>query len=314
MNRRNLIKSIALTCLSIPLFGANQKINDKNDTLPKPLKLKFGSIDLYIISDGSNLLKEPFPLIAPNQTELEFNQARKETFLDQQSIEFSYNLLLIKKNDKLILFDTGNGLSNNKNVGKLIEQLKTINVSTNQITDIIITHAHGDHINGILQPDGSFAFQNANYYISKTEYDYWLKSTQENTIKILKLISNKLTFIKANTKLFNFIKVEETPGHTPGHLAFLITDKNKSLEIKHIADVVHSPIIIRYPEYGIKFDNNFNQAVETRLKVLEEAYQKRQLLFAMHLPWPGIGYIDKKDERYQWIPLSFASNLKEIQL
>lgn len=316
MNRRNLIKSILASGLAIPLLGGSKpfEINSYKAISPSALRLKFGELDIYIFSDGANVLKEPYPLIAPRQTEAEFNKAKKEVYLDQQPIAFSLNILLIKKGNQYILFDTGNGLGKNENVGRLIEQMQASNIEPHLVTDIILTHAHGDHINGILLPDGNFAFKNAKYYIGKKEFDFWMKGENQSTKKILNLIQTNLTFIQQNDILFDMIKVVETAGHTPGHLAFEITQSGKNLKLKHIADVVHSPILVRYPEYGIKYDNDFEMAVKTRKAVLEEAYQQRQLLFTMHLPWPGIGYIDKKDQRYQWIPLAFASNLPQIEL
>ena len=314
MNRRDLLKTIILSTLSIPLMGFSKHFTPASYLSPAPLQLKFGEYDLYILSDGSNLIKEPYPLIAPNHTEEEFNLALNETFLDQQPISFSLNVLLIKYKQHYILFDTGNGLEKNENVGKLIQQLESTGISADEITDVIITHAHGDHIGGLIQPNGNLTFKNAKYFMSKTEFEYWLTSKNENTIAILNKIRPKTIFIKGKDIMFNNIKIEEVPGHTPGQLAFLISDKNNTIKIKHIADVVHSPIIVRYPEFGIKYDINFNEAVQTRLKILEEAYQKKQLIFATHLPWPGIGYIDKKDDRYLWTPFSFESNLKQIQL
>ena len=316
MNRRNLIKSILASGIAIPLLGAAKSFENTSTKAitPNALQLKFGDLELYIFSDGANILKEPFPLIAPKQTEAEFNKAKTETFLDQQPIAFSLNIILIKKGNQYILFDTGNGLGKNENVGKLLEQMQASNIEPNFVTDIVLTHAHGDHINGIILPDESFAFKNAKYYIGKKEFDFWMKSDNASTINILNKIQTNLTFLKQGDVLFETIKVIETPGHTPGQLAFEITQKDKKLKLKHIADVVHSPILVRYPEYGIKYDNDFDLAVKTRKAVLEEAYLQRQLLLTMHMPWPGLGYIDKKENRYQWIPLAFASNLKQIEL
>jgi Metal-dependent hydrolases of the beta-lactamase superfamily III len=185
MNRRNLIKSIFASGIALPLFGATKSFEPTMNKAitPNALQLKFGALDLYIFSDGGNTVKDPFPLIAPKQTEAEFNKARKETFLDQQPIAFSLNILLIKKGNQYILFDIGNGLGKNENVGRLLEQMQASTIEAHMITDIVITHAHGDHINGIVLPDGNFAFKNAKYYMGKKEFDFWMKSDNSTTKK-----------------------------------------------------------------------------------------------------------------------------------
>ena len=314
MNRRDALKTLALSSAAIPLFGAANSTVPFRAIEPNALRLKFGTLELYIFSDGTNIQKNPYPLIAPKRSEDEFNQARKECYLDQHPISFGLNILMIKKENQYILFDTGNGLGKNENVGRLIEQMQASGIEPNFVTDIILTHAHGDHIGGIILPDGNFAFKNAKYYINQIEFDYWMKEKNEETKKILNKIRPLTNFIQTGKILFNCIKVEATPGHTPGHLAFEIFQAEKTLKLKHIADTVHSPIVIRYPEYGIKFDQDFDLAIQTRQRVLEDAYQNRTLLFAMHLPWPGIGFIGKRDEKYDWFPLAFGSNLKQIEL
>lgn len=314
MNRRDALKSLAFSAAAFPLLGASKSAATVRAIDPNALRLKFGTLDLYIFSDGTNIQNNPYPLIAPKHTEDEFKQARKECYLDQHPLSFGLNILLIKKEKHYILFDTGNGLGKNENVGRLIEQMQASGIEPHFITDVIITHAHGDHIGGIVLPDGSLAFKNAKYYISKIEFDYWMKENNEGTKMILNKIKPLTTFIQTGDVLFHFVKVEAAPGHTPGHLAFEIFQTEKTLKLKHIADTVHSPIVIRYPEYGIKFDQDFDLAVKTRQHVLEEAYQNRTLLIAMHLPWPGIGFIGKRDGKYDWIPLAFGSNLKQIEL
>lgn len=314
MNRRDLIKTIALGTMAVPVLGNTSKPTTIKAIQPNALQFKFGDLELFIFSDGGNVQKEPYPLIAPHQSEESFSQARKECYLDQQPIAFSLNILMIKKENKYILFDTGNGSGKNENVGKLMEQMQASNIEPHLITDVIMTHAHGDHVGGILLPDGNFAFKNATYYINQTEFEFWMKEKNESIKHILSKIQTKLTFIKANDILFDCLKIEETPGHTPGHLAIEIFQPNKNIKLKHIADVVHSPIIIRYPDFGIKYDQNFDLAIKTRKKILEDAFVNRTLVIAMHLPWPGIGYIVKRDQKYDWFPLAISSNLKQNEL
>ena len=82
-------------------------------------------------------------------------------------------LCLLKKSDRNILVDTGEGFYDEENAGKLVYSLTAAGFTPESVTDILITHAHGDHIGGILSKNGDFVFPNARYYISSQEFEFW---------------------------------------------------------------------------------------------------------------------------------------------
>ena len=100
------------------------------------------------------------------------------------------------------------------------------------------------------------------------------------------------------------LKTELAEGHTPGHTLVTIISEGRSL--KHLADTVHSPLLIAKPDWGVLWDTDYQQGIHTRLRVLENCYKEHTLIFAGHLPYPGLGYIGKEKD-YQWVPFSYAS-------
>jgi glyoxylase-like metal-dependent hydrolase (beta-lactamase superfamily II) len=221
--------------------------------------------------------------------------------------------LLIKKGNQYILVDTGEGYHDPVNAGWLHNSILEIGISPADITDILITHAHRDHIGGILSKEGARVYPNAKYYISAPEYNFWnndekdfskSKMSSYPTGKIQKevfgAIKNELEIFEPGDTLFSCIETELAPGHTPGHIIFHVFSGNQS--ITHLVDVVHSPLLVNHPDWGTQWDVNFEEGVETRKRIFDKCYNDKRLVTTCHLPWPGVGYIDKTEDGWQWIP------------
>jgi len=184
----------------------------------------------------------------------------------------------------------------------------------------LITHLHIDHIGGILDGTGQQVFQNANYYLPQLEYDFWMskhpdfsksKNRGSNTESVLlaqsviAAIKNKMKLFVCGETLFGCIKTALAEGHTPGHPVLTIFSEDQ--EMRHIVDTVHTSLLLLHPEWGTEWDTNFERGVATRRRILQEQATSKCLTMSCHLPWPGLGYIVKKGEGFDWVPMSFST-------
>ncbi|MBK1896563.1 MBL fold metallo-hydrolase [Chryseobacterium paridis] len=279
------------------------------------VKIPMGELDVYIVSDGYFGIGNPQPILAPEIKKETVQHALKGLYLSESDYEIPINTLFIKKGDRCILIDTGEGHHDPVHAGWLQNSLSEIDISTGDITDILITHAHRDHIGGIITQDGARRYPNAQYHLSATEYNFWtsegkdfskskMPSSSYPTGKIqidtLESIKNDLTLFQPGDTLFSCIKTEAAPGHTPGHIIFHVFSGDQS--ITHLVDVVHSSLLISHPEWGTQWDVNFEEGVATRNRILEHCHTHNTVVTTCHLPWPGIGYIGKTQNGFQWIP------------
>ncbi|WP_078063355.1 MBL fold metallo-hydrolase [Bacteroides ihuae] len=331
MKRRTAIKLGALLsgALAIPTLMSNTlPPTETNKKQPNCgyVKINGDKFELYIFSDGHMLLENPQPIFAPQINSTTFTTELKRLYLGNKGIDLAINIMVIKINNKTILIDSGMGNHFGESQGWLLENLQNAGINANSITDILITHAHRDHIGGLITKSNTIVYPNAQYHIAKAEYEFWTsenpdfsksKLTDEQkkgTIafpqKILNIIKEKLNTFTPGDTLFSFINTELAEGHTPGHTIFTISSEGKS--IKNIVDTFHSPLLITNPEWGIEFDINFEQGIKTRMQILEDCYINKRLVMSSHLPWPGLGYIDKR-EKYYWVPL-YYSTPTEIKL
>lgn len=277
-----------------------------------------GTLQVFVFTDGSSVIENIQPIFAPNVNSLEIKDFLSQHFLTPEKLTLAGNVLIIKTDDKIILIDAGCGPKLGPNSGKLLENLISAGIEPENITDIVLTHAHPDHIGGIVNADDSLAFRNAKIYLSKKEYDFWTAETPDfskgtqNAIADfeiqfakhhISLIEGEIQFYEDDAELFGFLKMENTPGHTPGHT--IITISSDGEELVHIADTFQHIILVEHPEWGNQIDSDFELAVKTRKQVLEKLASTKQLLFGDHLPFPGLGFIEKNEKGYRYIPKAF---------
>jgi glyoxylase-like metal-dependent hydrolase (beta-lactamase superfamily II) len=325
MNRRTLIKH-SLLLGTATLVTLNKTIAAMAQRPVKESKnyhhFKLGKLDLFVVTDGHILFPSVQPSFAPGVDSSSVNHLLKDNFLSTVHADLSMNVMVIRSGRKVILIDTGCGTLFGENCGWLNESLSKINIHPKQVTDIILTHAHPDHIGGLLTAHGDLIYTNANIYLSRIEHAFWSKPQPDlskckmnnETTKKLIIDTAQKTLVKAKKKIHLFdngdtlldcLKLKLAPGHTPGHSIINIFSDGK--ELVHTGDLVHSPVLVfTHPEWGFDGDTNFEEATQTRKAVLEQLTQSRQQVFSYHLPWPGLGHVREKGDGYEWIPNSFA--------
>jgi len=227
--------------------------------------------------------------------------------------------------DRVYLLDTGMGMFADENTGWLLKSIEDAGFTPSQITDILVSHAHPDHLGGVVTKTGTLTFPKATIYISKVEYDFWMKATiadfQNSELKkepaflnmfipavrkIFSAIKSQLQFIDVAKTLHDIFSFEPAPGHTPGLLMTTISSGNEKLT--YIADLIHSDaLLFEHPEWGFSGDTDLDLAIKSRIRLLDQLASTRTKTFAYHLPWPGVGYVKKKEKAFEWVPELYAT-------
>ena len=198
----------------------------------------------------------------------------------QAGVPASVSTFLVEKDGKRILFDAGMGAPDSK----LPEGLKALNINPSEIDYLFITHFHGDHIGGMMK-DGVPVFSNAQVYVSKIEYDAWMKmpadkkSQVENTMKAYK---DRLHLFAFGDTLPCDVVAMEAAGHTPGHTVF------RTGNLLVIGDLMHGAALqLKYPEICATYDMDKSGAVKSRKHYIQYARENGLVIAGMHLPVPA---------------------------
>lgn len=287
-------------------------------------KIKLGELDLYILTDGY-IHEKNIDTFCPRADLSLLKSILRDQFRPDDYINMAMNILLVKTRDRLILLDAGMGIFADERTGFVLKSLQKAGFSAKDITDVFISHAHPDHIGGVVDKQNNLVFPNADLYISKIEYDFWLQASVKdfnnsflknepemlNQVipairNILKTIRPKLKFYDFKVPLYGYFSFQLAPGHTPGLTMTTISSGNEKLI--YMADLLHSDVLLfPHPEWGFSGDTDLDIAEESRKKLLEELADTKTRAFACHLPWPGLGHTKKKETAYEWIAESFMN-------
>lgn len=288
-------------------------------------RFSLGELELTVLSDGYFRQSPVHPFIAPLARPEDVEAMLKVAFRSTDSIDSAMNIVVVRSQDRLILLDTGMGVFADSTQGRLSEGLADAGFRATDFTDVILSHAHTDHIGGLVDAQDKLVFSNADVYIAKEEYDFWQQATLDdfqrspayqmadfvgqtitNSQLVLNLLTPALNFIDFDNGLHGIFSFELAPGHTPGHT--LITIRSKGKQLIYIVDLVHSDaVLFAHPEWGFFGDTDLQQAIASRIRVLQQLSTSKVKALAFHLPWPGLGHVRQKETAFEWVPDVFAT-------
>ena len=268
-----------------------------------------GDAHVTALSDGFiNIGPESLFGVTPE----EFAMLLENAYMDQDVHPSAVNAFLVEIDDRRILVDVGTGSAFGPTLGKLPDVMTALNIDPASIDTVFFTHLHPDHIGGVVTETGN-PFTNAVLRVSQADVDFFtsdeIKAQAPDAFKpFFDMAAGALGSFGERVQSFDGVvdvapglTTMPLPGHTIGHTGLLLENGDDALLIA--GDILHVPAVqLPRPDVTIGFDTDQDMARETRLRTMDMAATDQLMIAGAHIALPGIGYLERAEEGYRFIP------------
>jgi glyoxylase-like metal-dependent hydrolase (beta-lactamase superfamily II) len=278
-------------------------------------KQKIGDIEVIALNDGvqRRALGEEF---VKNAKLNEVQDLLKSQGLPTEYIDVPFTAFLLVVGNRKILMDTGFADNGPGTTGRLLANLNAAGMKAEDIDTVVISHYHGDHINGVRNKAGQLVFPKAKLMVPTVEHAFWMddnrmaqapeamKGAFANVRRVFGgLSSDQLVQFEPGKEIAPGISSRAAFGHTPGHTLFVAESKGE--KFAYLADLTNIPqLFARNPDWAVQFDMNADAAREVRRKTFDMVVNEKMIAGGFHFPFPAFGRIEKMGNGFDFKPVA----------
>jgi glyoxylase-like metal-dependent hydrolase (beta-lactamase superfamily II) len=317
-HRLHLVLGLGLLAAAITLAGCSSRTGESAPQAPataaalasNAFAFNVGAYHAHALRDGTIEFPNDNQVFGIGHTPEEVAEVLKGADLPTDKLQLGLDPLLVATADHVLLFDTGAGGNFGDGAGHLDAALAAAGVAPASITDIFISHVHGDHVGGIVNADGTARFPHATIHLSQPEWDFLKGQTSESAGKLgitnydalmAAMTPRVAPFVPGRQIIPGEVQAFEIRGHTPGHSGYLITDGQSML--LYIGDAMHHfAVSVRKPDWPNGFDADQATAAASRASLLKEIAPQDMRVYAVHFPFPGLGKFVQDEAGFRWLP------------
>ena len=263
-------------------------------------RFKIGDLDAWALLDGYAEFPNDNQVLGVGRTREEVTGVLTAAGLPTDKFALSIQPLLVRSGKQLVLFDAGAGAAFGPGAGKLPQSLRAAGIDPATITDVAISHSHGDHVVGLVRADGALSFPNARIHMAAAEWAF-LRANPKMAA-LAKAIAPKVAPFQPRAQIAPGVTAVDLSGHTPGHSGYEVVSRGQRL--LYVGDTMHHYVVsVQRPDWANGFDTDAPPAMARRRATLARASDENLLVYAVHFPFPGLGHVRRRGESFVWEPL-----------
>ncbi len=273
-------------------------------------QIDLGQAKITTVSDGHLVLPKEFLL--GDLPAAETTPILEKYGLSGDVMRPPCNVTLLQDGDRTVLFDAGSGSGFMPSAGDLVDTLDALGVAPDDITHVVFTHGHPDHLWGVLDDFDDPVFANASYMIGQREWDYWTDPDTVTTIgdarasfavgaaRRLAAIEDQCSFFADGQEVLPGVMAHATFGHTPGHMAFEIRQGSDAVMV--VGDAIgNGHLAFERPDWASGSDQDAETGIKTRQRLLDQLAQDKMAMIGFHLRDGGLGRVERNGDSYRFL-------------
>jgi len=318
---QGLLAAPALAAPALLLSGANKasaQTNAPTGQAPGWYRYQVGDIEITALLDGYTEVPTNFIIGYDENAAREATANSYHRFVSGP-ITIPVNAYVVKTGEETVLLDAGGVAAFFPAAGKLLENMAASGINPEDITKVLLTHTHPDHIGALAKEDGGKMFENASLICSQAEWDFIHSDEVRNAapegfrpmidvarVALAPYADGKQLF-SGEKEVLSGITSLPLPGHTPGHTGYIVHSNGDNLLFW--GDVIHfTTLQFANPDWGVAFDADPAMATQTRRALFERVSADKMAVAGAHVDFPSIGYVEKSGDAYRyvaapWMPL-----------
>ena len=272
--------------------------------------LSLGEMQVDTLSDGNLVL--PGDFILGGMPKAEMTEIVTRYGLPADRLTPPCNVTLMRHGAQTVLFDLGAGPDFQPSAGKLMEAFDLLGLTVEDVTHVVFTHGHPDHLWGLLDEFDEPMFPEAQYMIGQAEFDYWTDPATVDTIgaartafavgaaRRLDVIADRVQFVRDGQEILPGVAARLTAGHTPGHMSYELRSGSESVMV--VGDALgNHHVAFERPDWASGSDQDGEQAAQTRAVLLDQLASEQMALIGYHLPGGGVGRAERAGSGFRFV-------------
>jgi glyoxylase-like metal-dependent hydrolase (beta-lactamase superfamily II) len=271
-------------------------------------KFKVGDVEIIQMFDG--IWEKPHdPGWVKNAPLDDVKAALRAGGVSDAHVPIPFTVTAVRTSSGLVLFDSGTGAQLFPTAGLITRNnlWQTAGIDPAQVTNIVMTHLHPDHVTGLMAKDTNApVFPNAQIHVPAAEYKFWtnpaIKGGAAPRIQAVFPGWRNIRQFEGDIEVVPGVRAIASNGHTPGHTSYHVGSGSQQLIV--LGDITNMPaLFLRNPSWIVAFDADPGMADATKRKMFDRVIADKVTITGYHYGVPGAGTIARDGNSYVFTPV-----------